>query len=82
MTTRLAHCTPTLGGHSLLCDRDGTYCALDASHDGPCKPHGPRRGDICPLCGCIHWRLCYAPHAHDANGCPDDGLDCHPSTGR
>jgi hypothetical protein len=38
---RLGHCT-TLTRHSLLCDRDGTYCGLDGAHRGPCKPHGDR----------------------------------------
>ena len=42
-TTRLGHCTSTFGGHSLLCDRDGTYCALSSTHEGPCRPHGTRQ---------------------------------------
>lgn len=49
-TTRLAHCTPTFGGHSPLCDRDGTYCQLFVSHEGPCNPHGPRREPVAPFC--------------------------------
>lgn len=36
---RLGHCTPVWGGHSPACDRDGTYCYLSSSHEGPCKPH-------------------------------------------
>ena len=37
---RLGHCTPPLGGHSPACIRDGSYCSMASSHDGPCKPHG------------------------------------------
>lgn len=31
-------------------------------------------------CGLIHDpdEECTAPHGHNADGCPDDGLDCHP----
>lgn len=42
---RLGHCTPLIGTHSILCDRDGHYCSLDSSHDGPCRPHGSPKGD-------------------------------------
>lgn len=36
---------------------------------------------LCPTCGCIHWKPCSAPHGHTSEGCPDDGLDCHPPLG-
>lgn len=39
MTDRLIHCTNLWGGHHTLCDRDGTFCALASTHDGPCMPH-------------------------------------------
>lgn len=41
--TRLGHCTPQLGGHNPLCDRDGRYCSLVFSHAGECQPHVSRR---------------------------------------
>lgn len=49
----LPHCTPTLGGHSPACDRDGTYCALASTHAGPCRPHGVPGGMTyrCGKCG-------------------------------
>lgn len=31
---------PSGGGHSLLCDRDGSYCSKESQHEGPCNPHG------------------------------------------
>jgi hypothetical protein len=36
------HCT-TWNNHSLLCDRDGQFCLLPLTHDGPCQPHGKAR---------------------------------------
>jgi hypothetical protein len=56
---RLGHCTPLLGGHSPACDRDGTYCALASTHEGPCKPHGQRAE---PCLECEH-------PAHSERGC-------------
>jgi hypothetical protein len=49
--TRLTHCTPTLGGHFPLCDRNGRYCSDDPAHSGPCHPHGTPPGSrtIYPL---------------------------------
>jgi hypothetical protein len=37
---RLAHCTPTIGEHSPLCNRDGQFCSLAFGHKGECQPHG------------------------------------------
>lgn len=37
---RLGHCTPTFGGHSPACGRNGRYCSQTPSHIGDCTPHG------------------------------------------
>lgn len=54
IATRLGHCTTMLGGHSPACDRDGHYCALASTHDGPCRPHGASHVSqeaVCANCG-------------------------------
>lgn len=37
------HCTPQLGRHSPICDRDGQFCSMVITHPGPCTPHGTPR---------------------------------------
>ena len=78
MTARMVHCTRLY--HDDRCLRDGTYCSMEPTHDGPCQPHGIRQGAIHARCGLIHWTPCAAHHRHDILGCPDDGLDCFPPT--
>lgn len=40
---RLPHCTPTLGEHNPLCNRNGLFCSRVSTHGGPCEPHGKQR---------------------------------------
>lgn len=40
--------------------------------------HERKAHPLCERCGCVHDPACSAPHDHTPDGCPTDGLDCHP----